>query len=154
MPSRREEWRTIKITTEQNTDKLNDINYLIISTSPKRIVFNDYKTYKKYGKQIFNIPDELDNIINKHISIKGLKPNDYLFGLDRDKKEYISQPNFSKKISAVFNKVYNIPISLRFLRQSWSVWINTQKISVKAKKEYINMMSHSEAESQKYFKLL
>jgi hypothetical protein len=86
--------------------------------------------------------------------MKGLKPNDYLFGLDRDRKEYISQPNFSKKISDVFKKVYKIPISLRFLRQSWSVWINTQKISIKAKKEYINMMAHSQAESDKYFKLL
>lgn len=154
MPSRREEWRSVKLTTETNINKLNDINYLIISKSPKEVVFNDYKTSRKYGKQIFNIPDELDNIINKYINIKGLKPNDYLFGLDRDKREYISQPNFSKKISDVFQKIYKIPISLRFLRQSWSVWINTQKISIKAKKEYINMMAHSQAESDKYFKLL
>jgi hypothetical protein len=154
MPSRREEWRSVKLTTETNINKLNDINYLIISKSPKEVVFNDYKTSRKYGKQIFNIPDELDNIINKYINIKGLKPNDYLSGLDRDKREYISQPNFSKKISDVFQKIYKIPISLRFLRQSWSVWINTQKISIKAKKEYINMMAHSQAESDKYFKLL
>jgi len=154
MPSRREEWRSVKITTEANTNKLNDINYLILSTNPKQVVFNDYKTSRKYGKQVFNIPEDLNQVINYYISMKGLKPNDYLFGLDRDRKEYISQPNFSKKISDVFNKVYKIPISLRFLRQSWSVWINTQKISIKAKKEYINMMAHSQAESDKYFKLL
>jgi hypothetical protein len=154
MPSRREEWRSVKITTEANTNKLNDINYLILSTNPKQVVFNDYKTSRKYGKQVFNIPEDLNQVINKYISMKGLKPNDYLFGLDRDRKEYISQPNFSKKISDVFKKVYKIPISLRFLRQSWSVWINTQKISIKAKKEYINMMAHSQAESDKYFKLL
>jgi hypothetical protein len=98
MPSRREEWRSVKLTTETNINKLNDINYLIISKSPKEVVFNDYKTSRKYGKQIFNIPDELDNIINKYINIKGLKPNDYLFGLDRDKREYISQPNFQKRL--------------------------------------------------------
>lgn len=154
MPSRREEWRSVKLTTETNINKLNDINYLIISTNPKQIIFNEYKTYKKYEKQVFEIPEDLNQVINKYISFKGLKPNDYLFGLVRDRREYISQGNFSQKISDVFNKVYGIPISLRFLRQSWSVWINTQKISIKAKKEYIKMMAHSEAESQKYFKLL
>ena len=86
--------------------------------------------------------------------MKSLKSIDYLFSLLRNNQEYQSEGNFSQKISNIFNKVHKIPISIRFLRQSWSVWINTQKISVKAKKEYINMMAHSESESQKYFKLL
>lgn len=154
MPARRLEWRTVILTTEKDTTKLNENNYLVISTTPKQIVFNAYKTDRKYGKQIFNIPQDLDQVINKYLTMKSLKPNDYLFGLLRNKQEYPSEGNFSQKISNIFNKVHKIPISIRFLRQSWSVWINTQKISVKAKKEYINMMAHSESESQKYFKLL
>jgi hypothetical protein len=144
----------VKITTEQDTTKLNEENYLIISTSPKKVIFNDYKTDRTYGKQIFEIPANLDNIINKYISNKRLKPNDYLFGLDRDKREYINQPNFSKKISDVFNEVYNIPISLRFLRQSHISYLLKTNPTVKAMKQLATAMAHSTDEQKLYNKIL
>ena len=62
--------------------------------------------------------------------------------------------SFSKKVSLVFNKVYGIPLSIRFLRMSWSIHINEQKISVNKREELINMMAHSTSESQKYYKLV
>lgn len=49
-PSRRLDYRNMKITTEQDINKLNEINYLIMSNAPYRFVFNDYKTYKTYNK--------------------------------------------------------------------------------------------------------
>ena len=154
MPSRREDWRSVKITTEQDVTKLNDVNYLTILTNPRKVIFNDYKTNQTYGKQIFSIPDDLDNIINKYINIKGLKPNDYLFGLDRDKREYIAQSNFSKKISEVFNKVYKIPISLRFLRQSHISYLLKTNPTVKAMKQLATAMAHSPEEQKLYNKIL
>lgn len=155
-PARRLEWRNVKITTETDVNKLNndDTNFLIISVNPFKVIFNDYKTSTTYGQQVFNIPNELSSIISKYININKLSDGDYLFYLSRDKREIISEPNFSKKVSNVFYKVYNIPISIRFLRMSWSVWINTQKFSVNTKKEYINKLAHSYEENQRYFKIL
>ena len=72
-PARREEWRLSKITTETNKEKLKDPvnNYLILS-NPKRIIFNNYKTYKKYKQQDFIIEDkDLNNIIDEYIYLKG-----------------------------------------------------------------------------------
>lgn len=45
----------------------NDYNYF--SIDDKVFVFNDYKTKKKYGKQIINIPDELYDILIKYIQV-------------------------------------------------------------------------------------
>ena len=42
-PARRLEWRNVRITNETDTDKLDDIdtNFLIVSTNPYQIVFNE-----------------------------------------------------------------------------------------------------------------
>jgi len=156
MPSRREDWRLVRLTTETNINKLNNENenYLIINTNPKQVVFNNYKTDRKYGKQVFNIPDDLNQVINKYISMKGLKPNEFLFGLDRDRREHINQGNFSKKISEVFKKVYGIPISLRFLRQSHISNLLKTNPTVKAMKELATAMAHSPEEQKLYNKII
>jgi uncharacterized protein YheU (UPF0270 family) len=155
-PARREEWRFTIITTEKNKEKLEDPenNYLIISTKPKRIVFNNYKTDKKYKQQIFNIDDkDLDNIIDTYILKYGLNNGDYLISLVRNKKEIISQPNFSKLVSYIFYKVYNIPISIRFLRMSWTSDLLNKNPSVQQMEILANQMAHGLTEQQKYKKL-
>jgi len=155
-PARREEWRLTKITTEIDKNKLKDpINNYLILSNPKRIIFNNYKTYKKYKQQDFNIDDiELNNIIDEYIYLKGLKNNDYLFSLDRDKREVISQPNFSKLISDVFKKIYNIPISLRFLRMSHITFLLNKNPTIKQMEILSNQMAHSPEEQGKYKKIL
>ena len=121
-PARRCDWRNVKLTVETDTEKLKDdsTNFLILST-PFKVVFNDYKTYKKYKQQVFELDDpNLNEIITQYIVLDKLKPNDYLFHLQRSVKEIISEPDFSKKVSNVFDKVYDIPISVRFIRMSWA----------------------------------
>ena len=156
-PARREEWRLTKITTETDKNKLKDPvnNYLIISTNPKRIIFNNYKTYKKYKQQEFEIIDkDLNNIIDEYILLNGLKNNDNLLGLDRDKREVIAQPNFSKLISDIFKKIYNIPISIRFIRMSHTSYLLNKNPTIKQMEKLAYEMAHSPDEQQKYKKIL
>ena len=155
-PARRLEWRLTKITTEIDKNKLKDLNnnYLILS-NPKRIIFNNYKTYKTYGQQDFNIDDiELNNIIDEYIYSKGLINNDYIFSLARDKREAIAEPNFSTKISNVFNKIYNIPISIRFIRMSHTSNLLNKNPTIKQMEKLADYMAHSPEEQQKYKKIL
>ena len=66
-PARRLDYRYVKITTETDINKLNDpsTNYLMISSHPHKFVFNNYKTYKKYGQQVLPVQDkDLNNIID------------------------------------------------------------------------------------------
>ena len=60
-PSKRLNYRFVKITNETDIIKLNDpsTNYLMISSHPYKFVFKNYKTYKK----------DLNNIIDCYARI-------------------------------------------------------------------------------------
>ena len=127
---------------------------MIVSTTPKQIVFNNYKTSKTYGQQDFTIDDkELNEIINEYIISKGLKNGDYLFHLERNKKEVILQSNFSKLVSDVFFKIYNTPISIRFLRISWISDLMKTNPREFEKERLADYMAHSKEEQSKYNKI-
>ena len=83
-----------------------------------------------------------------------IKNNDYLFSLLRDKRQVISEPVFSKKISDVFMKVYGIPISVRFLRMSWTTHFYKTNPTVKQIEEFSYKMAHSPIESALYKKII
>lgn len=153
-PARRLDYRAMKITNEKDINKLNDINYLLIDGNKQKFIFNDYKTYSTYKKQVFEVPPELNAIISKYIYIKQLKQDDYLISLERNKKEIISQGNFSAKISNVFEKIYNIPISVRFIRMSWASNLYRNNPTMKEIKDLAFKMAHSPSESRLYNKLL
>ena len=156
-PARREEWRHTKIISETDKEKINDPsnNYLIISTNPKQIIFNNYKTSKTHGQQYFNILDtDLNNIIDEYILNNGLLNGDYLFSLKTDKNKVISQPNFSHLISDVFFKIYNIPISLRFLRMSHITYHLSKNPTIKQMEHLAFQMAHGLQEQGKYKKIL
>jgi len=153
-PARRLDYRNMKITTEKDLSKLNDINYLLIDGNKQKFVFNDYKTYSTYKKQGFEVPPELNAILSKYIYIKQLKPDDYLISLERNKKEIISEGNFSAKVSNVFNKIYNIPISIRFIRMSHASQLYKKNPTMKEIKDIFLKIAHSPNESRLYNKLL
>ena len=158
-PCRRLEYRYMKITKETNIDKLDDKddNYLVISTSPYKFIFNNYKTNDKYGQQEIPVmDDDLNNLINKYINYYKLKSGDYLIGQTTDKKKVIAESNFSNKITEVFRKVYGIHTSLDFIRKSHIInfYDQPKKLSNNEKKKFAELMSHSKDEQEKYYKIV
>ena len=113
----------------------------------------NYRIYKEYGQQVFEIYDDtLNKIIEKYIFVNGLQNNDYLFSLLRNKKEVINETNFSSKVGNVFKKIYNVPITIRYLRISWSSYLHSQNLSVELLEMYTEIMAHSLHESSLYKK--
>ena len=152
MPARRLDWRLVKLTLSLRV-KDDDDNYLILS-KPKKVVFNNYKTRTAYGQQSFDITDSvLNDIIDKYISEKNVKPGEYLFHLQRDHRETINGSLFSTKVSKVFKKLYGKPISVRFLRMSHVSHFLKQNRSLKDMKDFAYKMGHSTDEQQRYKKL-
>ena len=155
-PARRLEYRFLKYTTIDDTEDLtkND-NYLVMS-KPKVFVFNTYKTKSTYGQQIFTIKSTaLSNLFDQYIKEKKIKPNEYLFGLQRDRREAQEESQFSKKVSDVFEKVYDVPISVRYLRMSHVAHLNnsTPRPSGEEKDELARYMAHSRDEQGLYDKI-
>ena len=154
-PARRLEWRLTKLILDETTN-INDIqyNYLILKNGKYEIIFNNYKTATTYGKQIFKIDDnELTNILNDYILNTKLLNNDFLFSLKNNKNKVISQSNFSHLISNVFKKVYNIPISIRFLRMSHITYLLNKNPSIKEMELLAYKMGHSKEEQGLYKKI-
>jgi hypothetical protein len=94
-PARRSNNKNMKLTTETNVDMLNDINYLILS-NPKPFVFNDYKTDNTHGKQVFEVPEDLERVFNQYMPAKKLKNGDFLFSLLREERSK-RRKQFSRK---------------------------------------------------------
>ena len=152
IPPRRLEYRFVVLTDETDAQMLQDTNNYLIIRGKWRFVFNEYKTAKYIGQQDILIPDDLKQILISYIKAKNLNVGDLLFSLQRDKREEISQPNFSSLISRVFSKIYGIDISNRFLRYSASTTANNQNLSKNDRQQLANAMGHSLSQNLSYSK--
>jgi hypothetical protein len=180
-PARRLEWRLTKLIIDDTPERLDPLyNYLITRSPPNEqtnnqtatedhfnnrvarvggsplyeIIFNNYKTASTYGRQIFNIDNiELTNILNEYINKSKLSNGDFLFSLKTNKKKEISQSNFSQLISNIYKKVYNIPISIRFLRMSHITSYLSTNPTIKQMEILAYKMAHSKEEQGLYKKI-
>ena len=156
-PCRRLEYRFMRITKETDKDKLDDDNYnYLVITPPYKFIFNNYKTNDKYGQQEIPVmDDDLINLIKKYITYYKLKVGDYLLGQTTDKNKVIAEPNFSNKLTQIFQKVYGIHTSLDYIRKSHIIAFLDQpkKLSNNEKKQFAEWMSHSKDEQDKYYKI-
>ena len=152
IPPRRLEYRFVKLTDVIDKDMLRDTNNYLIIRGRWRFIFNEYKTAQFLGQQEIPIPDDLKEILLEYIRVKKLEVGDLLFSLQRDKREEISQPNFSSLISKVFAKIYGVEISNRFLRYSAATTASNQNLSKKDRQQLANDMGHSLSQSLSYSK--
>lgn len=155
IPSRRLEWR--KIIIKYNDLNLNEKKNYIIMGDEIKCIFNDYKTFKIYKKQILLIKDEyLIKLINDYIKHNHLKDGELLFSQETHKKKEMAESNFSQKLKDLFYNIYKIPICLRFIRISHIV--NFIKLNpnptLTLRKEFSTQMGHSVEEQLRYNKIM
>jgi integrase len=124
-----------------NTETDNYINF-----KTKKLIFNDYKTNKKYGKQTFVCPDNLLKILKKWSKIN---TNDYILG---EKKT-------SNDVTKMLNKIFSITgksnISANILRHSYlsNYYKNIDSMpSVLEMESLAKQMGHSIAQQMLYIK--
>mgnify|MGYP006078972375 FL=1 len=145
IPPRRLEYSNMII--EENDINLdNNYNYIIIdNNNPIKLVFNNYKTNKVFGKQIYYVDDDIKNLINEHILINNKKTNDLLFNYKSN--------NFGKKLTNIFKKVYSENITVRWLRMSYTSYIRKQNLTNNELKIVSEKMAHSLETNSKYNKI-
>tara|TARA_Y100000389_G_scaffold201943_1_gene245924 strand:+ start:702 stop:1712 length:1011 start_codon:yes stop_codon:yes gene_type:complete len=145
IPPRRLEYSNMII--EENDINLdNNNNYIIIdNNNPIKFVFNNYKTNKVFGKQIYYIDNDIKNLINEHILINNKKNNDLLFNYKSN--------NFGKKLTNIFKKVYSENITVRWLRISYTSYIRKQNLTNNELKIISEKMAHSLETNSKYNKI-
>lgn len=145
IPPRRLEYSNM-IIKENDINLDNNYNYIIIdNNNPIKFVFNNYKTNKVFGKQIYYIDDNIKNLINEHILINNKKNSDLLFNYKSN--------NFGKKLTNIFKKVYSENITVRWLRISYTSYIRKQNLTNNELKIISEKMAHSLETNSKYNKI-
>lgn len=145
IPPRRLEYSNM-IIKENDINLDNNFNYIIIENNdPIKFVFNNYKTNKIFGKQVYNIDNNIKELILKHINLNKKEYNDFLFNYKAN--------NFGKKITNIFNKIYNENISVRWLRMSYASYIRKNNLTNNELKIISEKMAHSLETNSRYNKI-
>lgn len=107
-------------------------NY-IIAGKKYRLVLQDYKTSKTFGKQVFPLPDEIKEQIQKLDAILPMTEN-----------------NLSKRVSSIFKKLSGKEMSINLLRHSFITHFLQTKRSIKEKEAMALQMLHSKDLQERY----
>jgi len=150
---RRLEIRFLKLEYDDNDDENKNLLIVDKKYNPSVVIFNEYKTAKVFKKQVVEIPDEIKALVKEYLITKKINIGDYVFGLVRNKKEYVSQGNFSTKIKTVFNKLYDANITNRWIRMAYATEKGGKVIdAVKEFEKDASKLSHSNRVHGQYIK--
>jgi len=133
----------------KNLDK--NFNYIIVdkNMNPIEIIMQNYKTSKTYGKQHFNITDELKELLTQYFNIFNKKNNDFLFSTDSGLQ--IKDNSFLYVLKKAMIQVLQSPLNVDLIR---SIIINDfytgKPKSINEKKEFARRLLHSPSVSQEY----
>lgn len=145
IPPRRLEYSNM-IIKENDINLNNNHNYIIIeNNNPIKFIFNNYKTNKVFGQQIYNIDDNIKKIITEYIIVNKKNNNDLLFNYKSN--------NFGKKITNIFKKIYNENITVRWLRISYVSYVRKENLTNNELKIISEKMAHSLETNSRYNKI-
>lgn len=130
-----------KLKTDLSTEK----NYLALKENV--FVFNRYKTDKKYGQQVIEIPEELRTSIDEYLSKHPLKDEKmYPFLINTDNEPFKN----SNAITMLLNRIFKKKVSASMLRHIFLT--NKYGDNLKERENDSKIMGHSLAEQAKYVK--
>jgi hypothetical protein len=145
-PRRNQDYMRMVVVKKWKPELNKDVNYLDLAG--QRFVFNVYKTSRKYGEHIVNIPNELMSVINVYLKYHPLKsskwatPQAFLVYHDGRALTVVNA------ITRILNKWFGKNIGSSMLRHIWM----TNKINIEALKQTAADMGHSLSQNLAYVK--
>jgi hypothetical protein len=156
IPPRRLEYASVIITENADVDALNDANYLVIDTENAKktcLVFHEYKTKTAFDKQILTeLPENLLTIIYAYLASHNKVAGDFLFLNARGGP--LKNSSFGDRVTKIFTKVYKTHITLRFIRMSYSTYMNSLGLTNNQIKKRADIMAHSVKTNSRYKKVV
>ena len=132
-----------KMKLVETEPKNSNFNYLVYDKKKNKMeyVFNVYKTSTHYGRQSFNVPNDLRDIIKVWITL--YHKGEYLLSKYGGTTE-INEDTFSKIITRLLIKYSGIPAGVSMIRHSYISHITDNKnLSLNDRKDIANKMAHS-----------
>lgn len=145
LPPMRQDLNEVKILTK--TPKNMDGNYIILNARVAKLVLNEYKTVKAYGRFDTSLPKELTKIIKDSLKIQ---PREYLI-TDTEGKPYTDDKSFAKFSNRTLKETLNNDaVSVSMLRHSYISSQDYNKMTEGDRKELARQMMHSVAQQGQY----
>lgn len=150
-PRRNLDYTEMKIATDYDASMSKRYNYLVIGVedgkTAMRFVFNRYKTDGVYHQQVFDVPDDLVEVLKKWIKAIGKKDGDYLLSTR------FGSALGSEDITDVLNRVFGKGISTQMLRHMYLDKYNTieREDIIKEMMGDAEKMSHSISTQQQTY---
>jgi len=149
-------WRndiaSIHVIDDENKIEENK-NYLVVGDKEYKIILQEYKTFKKYGKKEYTLDKNLQRLVSKL-----LKHNDsgYLL-VNKNKKSKMSRNNLTLHLNRIFIKHTGKKIGSSILRHIQSSELNKDRISLLEQQKQIKSVEdkflHSSLMNQLYRKI-
>jgi len=143
-PRRNQDYLDMFVAKKQPTET--EHNYVVLTkTQPTSFIFNKFKTSKKYGQQVLEVPENLASVISEYLKFHPLKKNaSFKFLVSHDGTP-ITAVN---AITRVLNKIFGKKVGSSMLRH---IFLST-KYDIKEMEKDANAMGHSVDEQKKYMK--
>ena len=128
-------------------------NYCVLQTNP-RFVFNKFKMDKHKGTVVVDIEPNLHDILLDWMDIN---QSDYLLSsYFKARKEYkaYSEGALCRRISIIFNKYTNVPVSINSLRHSFVSYTSKYDQEYNKKKDNAHKMMHTTSMADKYRRMV
>jgi len=143
-PRRNQDYLDMFVSKKQPTET--EHNYVVLTkTKPTSLIFNKFKTSKKYGQQTLEIPETLSTVISEYLKFHPLKKNSTFKFLVSSDGTPITAVN---AITRVLNKIFGKRVGSSMLRH---IFLST-KYDIKEMEKDANAMGHSVEEQKKYMK--
>lgn len=150
-PRRNQDYLDMYVVKKLPKDAPTDKNYLDLQTH--KFVFNKFKTSKKYGQQVIDIPDELMGVINmylRHHPLRKSNPklNEYKLLVKADG----SPMTVVNSITRILNKIFGKNIGSSMLRHIY-LTNKYENDTLERQKDSV-AMGHSVSQQGEYIKPL
>lgn len=140
-PRRNQDYLLMRVVKKTPTDS--DANYLVMEKGkPKRFIFNKYKTAKKYGTQIVEIPSSLASIITDYLKANPVEDNAPLLVSDGKPLTAVNS------ITRILNRIFGKKVGSSMLRH---IYLSSKYDIAEMKKDATDM-AHSLSEQRNYLK--
>jgi hypothetical protein len=140
---RRAEIGSLILTDNTNINELNDENYLVIDNNGYKFVFNHYKTFSKFGKQIVDVPTQLKKIIDDYCKDFKVVVGNNLFYTSISNNKVFSNASMGALVKKVFSFIFNTPLTINDIRMSASTYNDSLNLSLADDKAFAIKMAHS-----------
>ena len=148
----RNDLSNFKIASDKKKELNNEYNYIILKDNkPNKIIMLNYKTSPTYGKQSFNITNELSDLLKIYIDMFKKKNGDYLFSTSDN--EPIKRNTFLKYIMKSMDEVLGKPLNIDLIRSILISNFLNDKTTINERKEYARRFLHSSDVQQEYAKM-